>query len=211
MNSAASALLCRDRVNNQGGPERSGPPMWEIMAEKTEFKSKAAVYRYLTDNGREISETQFYDHCKEGLLRKKRGEKTYSLAAVKKYAKLHTKLAETGEKERDRHDKMQDELREIELNTARLKMQEREHSLMVKQGRVVPIDEYEAAIVGRQVAIMAQLNHMAQKNVAAWIELVGGDQAKGPALLEAMLEEIAQRMSDFAADIEFDIILEADA
>lgn len=177
----------------------------------TEFKSKAAVYRWLLDNGREISETQFYDHCTEGLLRKKRGEKVFTLAAVKRYAKLHTKVAATGEKERDHLDKMQDELREINLNTARLKMQEREHSLLVKQGKVVPIEEYENAIVGRQVALLAQLNHMAQKNIAAWIELVGGDKTRGPALLEAMLEEIAQRMSAFAADIEFDIILEADA
>lgn len=176
-----------------------------------EFKSKAAVYRWLIDNGREISETQFYDHCKEGLLRKKRGEKFFTLAAVKKYSKLHTKLAATGEKEQDHRDKMQDELRQIELETARLKMKEKEHSLLVKQGKVVPIDEYETAIVGRQVAIMAQLNHMAQKNVAAWIELVDGDLNKAPALLEAILEEIAQRMSDFAVDIEFDIILEADA
>ncbi|MDH5525168.1 MAG: hypothetical protein OEY01_14425 [Desulfobulbaceae bacterium] len=176
-----------------------------------EFKSKAAVYRWLLDNNRQISETQFYDHCAEGLLRKKRGSKVFTQAAVKKYAKLHTKSAETGEKERDRLDKIQDELKEIELEKEQLKLEELRHKQRVKQGKVMPIEEHENAIVGRQVAAMAQLSHMAQKNVKTWIALVNGDQTKAPALLEAMLEEIAQRMSVFAADIEFDIILEADA
>ncbi len=176
-----------------------------------EFKSKAAVYRWLLDNNRQISETQFYDHCKEGLLRKKRGAKVFTLAAVKKYSKLHTKSAETGEKERDHLDKMQEELKEIELRTARLKMEEREHTLSVKKGKVITMDEHETAIVGRVVAFRAQLSHMAQKKVADWIELVGGDQTKAPAMLESMLEEMAQHLSVFAADAEFDVILEGDA
>lgn len=181
------------------------------MTKPQEFKSKAAVFRWLIDNGRLISDTQFYAHCAEGLLRKKKGSKVYTLAAVKKYAKLHTKSAETGEKERDRLDAIQDELKEIELKKEKLKLEELQHKQRVKQGKVVPIEDHENAIVGRQVAAMAQLSHMTQKNVKTWIAMVNGDQTKAPALLEAILEEIAQRMSVFSADTEFDIILEADA
>ena len=181
------------------------------MTDQPELKAKAAVFRWLGENGWEISRAQFYDHCADGILRKRKGSKAYTLVAVKKYAKLHCKRAETGEKDRDRFDHIQEELKEIELSTARLKLEEKEHALAVRRGKVITMEEHEYAIVGRQVAFMAQLSHMVQKKIPDWIEMMGGNQSMAPALLESMLEEIAQRMSIFAADAEFDVILEADA
>ncbi len=175
-----------------------------------ELKSKAAVYRWLLDNGRSISESQFYSHCKEGLLRKKKGSKVFTLAAVQKYAKLHTKSADTGERDRDRLDSIQDELKEIELEKERLRLEELRHKQLVKQGKVISMEDHENAIVGRVVAFMAQLSHMVQRCSPEWIALVGGNQSMAPAFMESMLEEIGQRMSAFSADTEFEVLLEGE-
>lgn len=176
----------------------------------TEFKSAAAVYRWLLENGRQISESQFYDHVKEGLLRKKRGTKVFTLAAVKRYAKLNTKDAGTGEKEKDVFDKMAEEKAGTQLSLLKVKLAEKEHWLKVKAGKVISREDFEAAVVGRAVAFMAQLSHMVHTKVPDWIDLVGGDQAKAPAMMEAMTEQIAQRMSAFSADVEFEVILEGE-
>lgn len=181
------------------------------MTTETEIKSKAAVFRWLEDNGWEISRSQFYDHCRDGLLRKKKGGKVYTLVAVKKYAKLNCKEAKTGEKNLDKITRIQEEMKEVALATAREKLKEREYANRVKFGRVITMEEHETAVVGRAVAFMAQLSHMVQKNVPIWIAMVGGDKNQAPALMEAMLEEIAVRMNAFAAaDTDFEVILEAD-
>lgn len=174
----------------------------------TIFSSKIAVHRWLEDNGWQIARSQFYAHCKDGLLRPGKDGK-YHLKAVEKYATLHVKKAETGQKVntfeeqlRERQLKAKAEKEEIDLQLSRMDLEKR-------QGKVIPREEHELAIVSRAVAFMAHLNHTVQSEVQNWIELVDGDQQKAPQLVEAISREIEQRMGDFAIDAEFDVIMEA--
>jgi len=174
----------------------------------TIFKSKIAVHRWLEENGRQISRSQFYDHCKLGLLRPHKSDGKYRLSAVQKYAKLHTRSLETGQKENDLLDKMQQEKLEVDLDTSKIKRDRERHDLAVKQGKFIPRSEFELAIVARAVAFMAHLNHTIQQQAPDWIDLVEGEQARAPELVDAISKAIEQRMGDFAADAEFDVILE---
>ena len=173
------------------------------------FPNKKAVLEYLQEAGWRISQSQFYQHCKEGLLRPGKDGR-YSQAAADRYAKRWLRRVETGEKESGKLDRMQEEKLDLELRTARIKLTREEHELGVKQRKFIPRDDFELAIVARAVAFMAHLNHTIQESAPDWIELVGGDQARTPELVHAISHAIEQRMGDFAADAEFDVILEGE-
>ncbi len=175
---------------------------------ETIFKSKIAVHRWLEDNGWQISKSQFYDHCRDGLLRPAKADGKYRLKAVERYASLHVKKAETGQKENEREEKMREQKLEIALQREEVGLERERFELEAKQGKFIPRAEFELAIVARAVAFMAHLNHTIQANVPDWIELSGGDQTRAPELVEAISRAVEQRMGDFAADAEFDVILE---
>ncbi len=176
---------------------------------ETFFPSKIAVHRWLEDNGWKIGRSQFYAHCKEGLLRPAKKEKKYRLKDVEKYASMHVVRAETGQKESDREIKMREEKLEVALDREKVGLEREQFELDAKKGKFIPRAEFELAIVARSVAFMAHLNHSIQASAQDWIHMVEGNQSHAPELVEAISREIEQRMGDFAADAEFDVILEA--
>lgn len=175
----------------------------------TNFKSKIAVHRWLEENGWQISKSQFYDHCKDGLLRPAKADCKYRLKAVKKYAAIHVKKAETGQKENVREEKMREQKLEFALQREEVGLERERFELSAKQGKYIARSEFELAVVARAVAFMAHLNHTIQAGVPDWIDLAGGDQSRAPELVEAISRAVEQRMGDFAADAQFDVILEA--
>ena len=179
------------------------------MSEEQTFKSKIAVHRWLDENGWSISRSQFYAHCKEGLLRVRKSDGKFTLKAVKKYASIHVVKSETGQKESEREEKIRDLKLEISLKREQVGLAREQFDLDAKQKKFVPRSEFELAIVARAVAFMAHLNHTVQQNVPDWIAMVDGDQARSPELVEAIVRKIEQRMGDFAIDAEFDVMLEA--
>jgi len=174
------------------------------------FRSQESVLEYLKNAGWKVSKSNLNRHCKEKLLRPSE-DGTYSQRAVDRYAKTWLKLAATGQKVNERLDRLQEERLEKELKAANLKLDREQFELDVRRGRFIPRDDVELMQVGRAVAFMAHLNHMVQSSVPDWIDLVGGDQGRAPELIAAISEAIEQRMGDFAADVEFDVILEANA
>lgn len=177
------------------------------MAE-TLFKSKIAVWRHLVDVGWLIGKSQFYKHCNERLLRPN-DEGKFTLKTVNRYAKKYLKEKATGRKVKDKLDRMQEEKLELEVKRERTRVEREQYDLDLRQGKYMARDEVEAAIVGRAVAFMAHLNHAVQKNVPDWIDLVGGEQRRAADLVADISQVIEQRMSDFSADFEVEILLEA--
>ncbi len=172
------------------------------------FKNQTATLKYLTSEGWKIGKSQFNKHCTEKLLRPE-ADGTYNQQAVDKYAKTWLKQVATGQKLNERLDKMQEEKLEADLRASKFKMEEAEFNLGIRKNKFVPREDFELAIVARAVAYMAHLNHTVQSEAAEWIDIVGGDQARAPELVQAISRAIEQRMGDFAADAEFDVILEA--
>lgn len=176
------------------------------------FKTKKAVREYLIsdEGGYTISQSQFYKHCAEGLLRPRKSDGQYTLKAVKKYASLHVKKKETGQKESEWEEKIRREKAELGLEQARVEFESSQINLEKKKSKLVPRDEFEPAVVARSVAFMAHLNHTVHESAVKWVKLVKGDPALAPQLVDAISRAIEQRMGDFAIDAEFDIILEVD-
>lgn len=174
------------------------------------FHTKLDVWQYLKDEGWAIGRSQFYQHCKDGLLRPDKATGQYLLSSVEKYAKLHLKLKATGSKINDRLEQMQERKLKLELEQAETRLERERHELGVKRKKFIPRDEHELAIVGRAVAMLAHLKHMVQVEAVEYIDLVQGDQKFAPDLVAQLNEDIEQRLAVFASDVEFDVIFEAD-
>lgn len=172
------------------------------------LKTKAAVLRWLEDNGWKISKTQFYAHCSEGRLRPDKNSGSYRLADVQKYAQLFVAKADTGQKVATTVADKQEKKLDIELEREEIRRDRERLELQAKQGMFIDRQEHELAIVGRAVAFMAHLGHSVQESVVDWIDLVEGDQKKANELVDAIMEELSLRMSDFTADIEVEVIME---
>lgn len=171
------------------------------------FTSRLDAWKYLQDSGWQIGRSQFYEHCKQGrLVREKDG--TYRRERVDKYAQLHCRLIETGERVNDRLARMAEEKAEIELTRERVRLQRDEHDLALRLGEYVPRDEVELMIVGRAVAMLAHLKAMVRMRAVDLIDLVEGRQARAQELIAVLTGHIEEHLAIFAKDIEFEVIFE---
>ncbi len=171
------------------------------------FATKASVWEFLKGEEYIIGRSQFYQHCKDGLLRPRRGE--YLLKDVTKYAKLHLRRADSGEIESDRERRIREEKLELSLQKEQVLLDKEKFDLSRKQGKFIPRADFEQAIVARAVAFMAHLNHSFQSAVPDLIDIVEGDQQRAGEMVEALSRLAEERMADFAVNAEFDVILEA--
>lgn len=169
----------------------------------TTFSTKKAAYEYIIDAGWNIGRSQFYEHIK--VIRPDE-DGNYKKTDVARYAKINFKRKKTGEK----YDKYRERKEKTELETLEINLEKAKHDLGVKQRKFIPRDDHELAIVARAVALMAHINHTIQSSVADWIDIVEGSQSRSADLVAAISEKIEQRMGDFAADSEFDVILEGE-
>jgi hypothetical protein len=170
------------------------------------FPHKLAAWEYLRDSGWQIGRSQFYEHCKQGRLARKKGR--YLRADVDRYAAIHCKLEATGEKVNETLSRMAEEKAATELAREKIRLERETHDLAVKRHDYVPRDEVELMIVGRAVAMLAHLKAMVQMTAPDWIELVGGDQARARELIDTVWTGIEDHLSLFARDIEFEVIFE---
>lgn len=180
------------------------------MAE-TIFKSKAAVHRWLEENDWMISKTQFYDHCADGLLRPvKQGENKgrYTLSAVKKYASLHVKKAETGLKENDELLKHQEEEKLLDLEIKRLKKKEAEWAQDIKEKKYMLTSDHIRHMVAGAIAIEHGLKHFFRLKAEEIVDLVEGDQKHAPALVRYLVAQLNIELTAFSKPIEFEIDME---
>jgi hypothetical protein len=175
------------------------------------FNTRLDAWQYLQDSGWQIGRSQFYQHCKEGRLLRDRTTKKYLQAAVDKYAQLHCRLAETGEKVNDKLGRMAEDKATTELEREKVRLEKDQHDLAVRKGEYVPRDEVELMIIGRAIAMLAHLKAMVQMQSGNWIELVEGNQERAQELIGSLNRSIEEHLATFARDIEFDVILERNA
>lgn len=179
------------------------------MSETPEtFTSRSAAWQYLRDSGEwQISQTQFYQHCAQGRLRRQR-DGTYLRADVDKYAKLHCRQIATGQRARPSLDRIQEEKAEVDLSHAKVKLEREELKLAADRGDYVPRDDVERMIVSRAIALTSHLQAMTRMRAADWIELVDGKPDRAPELIAAVEGGLEEFLSQFARDVEFEVLLE---
>lgn len=174
---------------------------------ETTFKTKAAVHRWLEENGWMISKTHFYDHCKDGLLRPSKTDGKYHLKAVKKYALLHVKKAETGERENDALTRQQEEERTLDIELKRLKKENAAWELGAKERKYMLTSDHIRHMAAAALALEQGLKHFFRLKSEEIVDLVEGDQKHSAALVRFLVAQLNLELTKFAKPMEFDIEL----
>jgi len=171
----------------------------------TETTKVSEVLEYLKSKGVDVPQRSLYGHARQGKLRQT-GRGKFTRETLEEYCRVWLKI-DLEDTRTDTQElmsrKLVGEVKKIESQAARA-----EFEFEVLKKDYVSRDDFELAIVGRAVAFMAHLNHTIQSSVPDWIDAVDGDQARAPDLVAIISEAIEQRMGDFAADVEFEVILE---
>ncbi len=172
------------------------------------FPTRLDAWQYLQDSGWQIGRSQFYQHCKEGRLLRDRKIGKYLQSAVDKYAQIHCRSAETGEKVNDRLGRMAEDKATTELEREKVRLKKDQHDLACRLGEYVERDQVELMIVGRAIALLAHLKALVQMQSGDWIALVEGNQERVQELIGTLNRAIEEHLATFARDVEFDVILE---
>ena len=167
------------------------------MSKTTNFPTRAAVLRHLQAAGWQIGTTMFYRHTDEGKLARS-ADGTYSAAAVTHYANNFCRRLSTGKKvsagiaeQRDR----------VALERAKIALQREQRELERLEARTIPVEAAELMIVGRAVAMIACLKHLAVVEAPGLIRLMDGNPDKVPALVAELQAGFEKHVVSYAEDL----------
>ena len=164
---------------------------------KTSLPNRAAVLKHLQVTGWQIGRSAFYQHCNEGKLARS-PDGSYSTEAVATYASTFCRRLATGKK---MVSGIAQQREEVALQRAKVALQRERRELERLEARAIPVQEAELMVVGRAVIFLAHLRAMAQMHAIDLIRIVGGDQAKAPALIADIQAHIETHVESYATDL----------
>lgn len=165
------------------------------------FKNRLAAWEYLHLGGWHISRTQFYQHCKAGLVTREKNGK-YLRESLDKYANGYCRRVDTGEKAGAT---TAEKKAEIDLLRSEVRLQKERRELELIEGKSIPRAEVELMIVGRAVAFLSHLRAMVQMETSDWLHIGEGNQSRAPEVIAAIQDSIDRHIATFARDVEFTV------
>ena len=167
------------------------------MSETTNFPTRAAVLRHLLATGWHIGKAMFYRHTDQGKLARS-ADGTYSAEAVTSYANNFCRRLSTGKRLSAGIAEQRDQ---VALARAKIALQREQRELERLEARAIPVDEARLMIVGRAVAMIACLKHLAVVEAPGLIRIMGGNQDKVPALVAELQAGFEKHVISYAEDL----------
>ena len=85
------------------------------------------------------------------------------------------------------------EVEKLEIDVARAK-----HKQEVEEGKYIPRAQLEIEFASRAAILDAGLSHFFQSEAGNWVDLVGGDQTKLPALVKLLVDKKDDFLNQYA-------------
>lgn len=203
-NEEPTAVRLRDlRAAEQALEDLKSSISGEASSPAEAFKNRLAAWEYLHLGGWHISRTQFYQHCKAGLVTREKNGK-YLRESLDRYASSYCRRVDTGEKAGAT---TAEKKAEIDLLRSEVRLQKERRELELIEGKSIPRAEVELMIVGRAVAMLSHLKAMTQMRASDWIHIVDGDQSRAAELIAEIQDGIEEYLATFARDVEFKVML----
>jgi hypothetical protein len=162
------------------------------------FSTQAMVLSYLKDQGFKIEKSTLSNHVRSGFLKKKNG--VFSQKDVDDYGRIHLQDSDSGEKESDKktRDLQAQKLKnEIALKKEQFLKAKMEREIL--EGKHVPRETIEIEQAAKAAVVDSGIVHTIRANSAAWIDLVGGDQAKERELIQSMIDAFRVLVNEYAS------------
>lgn len=170
------------------------------------FPNILAMVEYLQAGGWKIAKSLAYKHRNEGRIRPQQ-DGLFHNKDVQKYARTFLRRADTGKTVSDNFDAQQNEKQAAE--TDKLKAQARHWGMKagILEGLYVEKGLFERELARRAAVFKNDIDSFIRSQAAGIINMVAGDAAKTPDLIEYMLEQAENWLDRYAEDKEFRIPL----
>lgn len=171
--------------------------------------TRLAAYRWLIAQGYHPSQSGFYKHCSEGKLRAS-PDGVYPTKRVEHYARTYLTPgpATSGGKTPpdDIEDLQRDKIR-AETRSASARADYTEIRTKAALGEYVPRDAFERELAARAMILTSDADNWRHATAAQVIDLVSGDHARLPDLLEFMRTAHESWFARYTEQREFSIIM----
>lgn len=168
------------------------------------FSNRKEVLLYLNRQGYAVKKTKLYDDCKKGLLRLE-ADKSVLESSIKSYIRK-AGLEKPTEKAADDRTDLMTQRAEAELQKVQGQVREMEFKRGILEGEYVRKTDFELELASRAAVLDTGIRHMIHSNIAEWVDMVGGDSTRIPAILEKINDDLDNKFDEFASMKNFHVI-----
>ena len=159
-----------------------------------------AVVDWLKDRGWKVGKSKLYADAKAGKLRSQ-DDGTYHVKAVQKYAAAYLRqLGSAGRRDASMMDDLAETKSRSEAEILASKALIFKSKADAASGLYVLRDEFEKALAQRAAIFKADLEGFCRGRVSEIINLVSGDAAKIPDLIEFMISKMEEVLARYSED-----------
>lgn len=144
------------------------------------FKNRLQAWRYLTEEGWNISRSAFYEHCKRGLVPRD-SEGRFTKESLDRYAAKH--LQPRPGSPQAKALSLQEQKLQADIERARAQAEIFRLKAEVERGNYIPRAEFEQALASRARILLADALGWARMFTDELITIAGGDPARAPEVL----------------------------
>ena len=186
--------------------------MADPRADEPAFKNRAAVLKYLKDQGYKIGRQKLYNDAKAGLLRL-RPDGSVPESAVQAYindprSRLVRPEAVAHPDQADILSDLAVQLKEAELARVRAVTEHQELKNEIAKGKYILASDVETEMSVKAGALEAGIKHLLNTRFRECIQVVGGDPARTRAGIEFLMAGMDELLNDFARLDVIDVIVE---
>jgi hypothetical protein len=165
-----------------------------------------AVVTYLDTHGWKIKKSAAYKHQKEGKIRPQKNG-AFRIVDIEKYAAAFLKRTDSGKKQSDILESMQEERMRAEVD--KIKAQARHWDLREKiaAGKYVDKDTFERELTRRAAVFKNDIESFIRSQAGEIITQTAGDPERAPDLIEYLLDRTADWLDRYSGDKEFTVPL----
>lgn len=166
------------------------------------FKNILEVVKHLKAYGWKVGKSIAYQHRNDGKIRP-RADGLFHKKDVEKYARTFLRRFDTGFSVSDSKDSSQQEKQAAE--TEKIKAQARHWSMKasILEGRYVEKGLFERELARRAAVFKNDIENFCRSQAPGIINLVAGDAAKAPDLIDHMLAQAENWLGRYAEEKEF--------
>lgn len=169
------------------------------------FGGAVEVLKFLQDEGWKIARATLYQHIKASKLRPE-PDGTFTLKAVRAYARAHLQLMATRQKQED--EDLQRKKLQVDIEVMEEKLKRERFKREAEDARLMPREDVSLELAARAVVQDHEWTRVIQSRAGEMIALVEGEAERSSELVRFLLAAKDKVLSEYASTRTWHVLFE---
>ena len=170
---------------------------------KASFKDWRTALAYITESGRKLGKSKFFEDIKRGLLRRQ-ADSSFRLRDLERYM-ASLPMAQASEAQTERAQDRQRRKEEAEIRKIEAAARREEFDLSVKMGRYIPREQVHLELAARAVTLSLGLKTALEAKSLDIISVIDGNPKKSLPLQELLEGILDEAFNSYSREMEFEL------